>query len=144
MPTAIRLIVNCVGVAAVTVAGLFAFVSLPAFTLEPLQWADQQFGRSFALTFWFVYTVLVWAAIAGVVALCMLMLRPKNVILYGLASAVAFIVFGESWTLGSAYAYSRELILALTIPALYWAFVHMAGKRHNKALNTDAGDAGAS
>lgn len=143
MPTATRLIVNSILVAAVTVAGLFAFVSLPAFTLEPLQWADQQFDRPFALTFWFVYTVLVWTVIAGVVALCMLMLRPKNVILYGLASAAAFVVFGESWSLGNAYAYSRELILALTIPALYWAFVHLDGKRHNKALNADAGDAGA-
>lgn len=143
MTATIRTVLNCVLVAAATLAGVLVYVSLPALTLEPLQWAGQHMDRPLAMTFWFVYSVLVWAVIAGLVASCMLLLRPGNVFLYGLVSAATFIIAGQSWSLGSAYAFSRELILALAIPVLYWALVRWKRKRHGKSSGADCGIPGA-
>ncbi len=141
-----KLGVNCILVAGLTLIGIFTFVYLPQFILEPLQWAGKHFDVPIAMAFGFIYTVLVWASLAGVVAWSMLILKPRNPVLYGLASAATFIVTGQSWYLvihGNAYGYLRELVLVLTIPSLYWVFVRMVRKRHNKSLNTDAGSAGA-
>jgi len=141
MLAAAKLAVNCILVGSLTFAGLILYVNLPQFSLEPLRWAGQ-FDRPIALTILFIYTVLVWAVLATVVAWCMLMLKPRNVLLYGLASVATFIVVGQSWSVGNAFAYSPELILALTIPGLYWAFVHMAGRKRKKS-DSDPGTAGA-
>jgi hypothetical protein len=141
MLAAAKLAVNCVLVGSLTFAGLILYVNLPQFSLEPLRWAGH-FDRPIALTILFIYTVLVWAVLASVVAWCMLMLKPRNVLLYGLASVATFIVVGQSWSVGNAFAYSPELILALTIPGLYWAFVHMAGRKRKKS-DSDPGTAGA-
>jgi len=134
MSTVVKLGINCLVVTGLTVTGILAFAQLPEFTLIPLQWAGQTFEEPFNSVFWFVYTVLVWAVVASLVAWCMLYLKPGNVVLYGLVSAAAFIVASQSWTLAShAFGYVRELVLVLTIPLLYWAFVHQAGKRYGKS-----------
>ncbi len=142
IPAAIKLVFNCLIVAAATLAGLSAFVSLPAFTLEPLQWVGRHFERPVTTAFWHVYTFLLWVPIAALIAWCMLILRPRNVVLYGLASVTTFIIVGQSWSLGNAYGQLRELVLALAIPTLYWLLVRLVGKRHNGSLNRGAGSAG--
>jgi hypothetical protein len=132
MPTSIKTGINCLIVAGLTVVGFFAFVSLPQFTLEPLLWADRHFDRPATMAFLFVYTVLTWAVLGAVIAWCTLLLRPRKVALYGLASAIAFIVTSQSWTLhGSTFGYVRELVFVLTVPLLYWLFVRLSGKRPN-------------
>lgn len=135
MSVAIKFGINCILVAGLTIAGILVFASLPQFTLEPIQWAGQQFDRPTAMAFWFGYTTLIWAVLAAVIALCMLFLKPGNVVLYGLVSAATFIAFSQPWFLAShgyVIAFVRELILVLTIPLLYWMFAHLAGRRHIK------------
>lgn len=135
MPVTIKLGINCILVAGLTLAGIFAFASLPEFTLEPIQWAGEQFDRPIAVAFWFGYTVLNWAVLAAVIALCMLFLKPGNVVLYGLVSAATFIAFSQPWSLisqGYVTAFLREVVLVLTIPLLYWVFAYLAGRRHIK------------
>ena len=90
MPPVVKLGINCLVVAGLTLAGIFLFARLPRFTLAPLQWAGKNFDEPTALVFWFVYTVLVWAVLGAVVAWAMLLLEPRKVALYGLASAVTF------------------------------------------------------
>jgi hypothetical protein len=126
-------------VAILTIGGVLAFVSLPEFTLKPLYWASEQFDRSGYLAFFFFQSVFWWALIGGVVAFGMLLLKPRRVIPYGLVSAASFILFGQSWSLDTqAIWYFRELIFVATIPLLYWLFVYLARKRHNKSLKADA------
>jgi len=82
----------------------------------------------------FIYTILWWAIIGGLVAFVMLVLKPRRVVLYGAVSAAAFIVTLNSWHLvvnGNVYASLRELVLVLTIPYLYWVFVLLVEKRSN-------------
>lgn len=144
MPSTVKLGVNCLIVAGLTLVGLFAYVSLPQFTLEPLQWAGERFDRPATGAFWFVYTALVWALFGTIVAWGMLFLKPRRVILYGCASAVAFVVGAQSWTL-QAYgmAYLREVIFGLTIPLIYAAFVSLARRRRTTSSTSAEGSAGA-
>ena len=140
-----RLVINSLVVAGLTVSGLFAFVYLPEFTLKPLKWAGQHFDTPITTAFWLIYTVLVWALLAGVIARCMLYLKPRNVVLYGLVSAATFIVTSQSWSLVTNVAgYVRELVLVLAIPLLYWTFAHLEGKGNNKSSKSDNISAGAS
>lgn len=142
MPPFVRLGINCLVVAGLTLAGIFLFARLPRFTLQPLQWAGQNFDEPMAMVFWFVYTVLVWAVLGAVVAWAMLLLEPRKVALYGLASAVTFIVTSQSWSLvhaGNAHVYVRELVFALTIPALYGVFVRLRRHSHNTSLPPHTG-----
>ena len=142
MPPVVKLAINCLVVAGLTLAAIFLFARLPRFTLAPLQWAGKNFDEPTALVFWFVYTVLVWAVLGAVVAWAMLLLEPRKVALYGLASAVTFIVTSQSWSLvapGNAHAYFRELVFVLTIPALYWIFVRLRRRRHNTSLPPHTG-----
>lgn len=131
-----KLLINCFLVAGLTAAGLFVYLSLPQFTLEPLQWAGQNFDRPMALAFWFVYTASIWAVIAAVMAWIMLYLKPGHVVLFGLVSAATFIVLSQSWSLvseGNAYAYVREIVLVLTLPVLYCLFVRIAHRKSVEA-----------
>jgi hypothetical protein len=141
MSTSIKLGLNSILVAGLVVVGVLAFVSLPQFTLVPLQWAGQHLDTSGTRAFWFAYTVLTWAAIGSVIALLMLQLKPRKIALYGAVAFAAFVVMGRGWELvlqGNVYGYSRELVFALTVPLLYWAFVRWSDKRHNKSLKADA------
>ena len=140
MSTAIKLGANCIFVAILTIGGVLAFVSLPEFTFKPMYWATEQFGRAGYQAFYFIQSVFWWALIGIVVAFIMLLLKPRRVILYGAASAAAFVLFGQSWSLeADTIWYVRELIFVATIPFLYWLFVYIRRKRHNKSFRkTDA------
>ena len=134
MPAAIRTGVNCLVVAGLTVGGVLAFVNLPEFMLEPLKWAGQRFDEPLTTVIWFVYTVLVWSAVAGAIAGCMLCLKPGNVVVYGLVSVATFIITAQSWSITTnAAGYLRELVLVLAIPVLYWFFAQLSGRRQGNA-----------
>jgi len=138
-----RLAINCLVVAGLTLAGFYAMLFLPRFlVVDPLQWVDQYFNRPATMAFWFVYTVLTWAVFGAVIAWCMLFLKPRKVVLYGVASAAIYIVNAQSWYLvlhGSAFAYTRELVFIVTIPLLYWMFVRLAQWKQNPRLDTSDG-----
>ena len=145
MSTVVKLGVNCLVVAGLTLAGIFLFARLPRFTLAPLQWAGQHFDQPTAMALWFIYTVLLWAVLGAVIAWAMLLLKPRKVGLYGFTSAVTFIVTSQTWSLvvsGNTYGYVRELVFVLTIPALYWVFVRLTRKTPGKASRPDVGPAG--
>ena len=139
MSTVIKLAVNCVFVAVITIGGVLAFVALPEFTLKPMHWATDQFGHTAGVVAYFLQSFFWWVLIGGVIAFVMLFLKPRRVLLYGLVSVAAFILFGQFWSLDTQVIwYVREVILAATIPLLYWLFVHMGGKRYNKTSKGDA------
>lgn len=56
MPSVLKLGINCLVVAGLTLGGIYLFTHLPRSTLEPLQWAGQHFDRPAAMAFWFVCT----------------------------------------------------------------------------------------
>ena len=141
MTTWIKIGANCIVVAALTIGGIFAFASLPEFTLKTLKWAGEQLDEAAYLALYFFQSVVLWAVVGGIIALAMLLLRPRRVILYGTVSAAAFIVFGQSWMLdANAIWIVRELIFAATIPLLYWLFVQLARKKHQRSSRSDGGD----
>lgn len=142
MPEAVKLGINCIVAAGLTIACILVFASLPEFTLEPLKWAGREFARPTSMAFWFGYTVLLWSVLAGIVAWCMLALKPRKVVLYGCVSAAAFVIVSRPWLLvpqSIATAYLRELVLVLAVPLLYWAFAHLAGKTDNDSSTTSGG-----
>ena len=141
MSTSIKLGVNSILVAGLVVLGVLAFVSLPQFAFAPLQWAGQHLDTSGTWAFWFVYTVMIWAAIGCVIALLMLRFKPRKVALYGAVAFAAFVIFGRGWELvlqGNVLGYTRELVFALTVPLLYWAFVRRSKMIHDKSIEADA------
>lgn len=125
MPAALRLTFNAAVVAALTFAGIMAMLQAPTGPLAPTRWAGEYFEPPVVRVLWFAYTVLLWALPAAAVAACMLILKPRRVALYGLVSAVTFVVTLRSWQLlaeGDAFILLREAAFALTIPAFYaWA-----------------------
>lgn len=128
MPPRIKLAVNCLIVAGFTFMGIMAMLQLPILPIDPRLWAGENFDRSTAMGLSFVYTVLLNAIPAALIAWAMLALKPKKLVLYGLVSAMTFIISMQSWSLvidGNTYGYVRELMLVLTIPLLYWAFDHV-------------------
>jgi hypothetical protein len=129
MPQVLRLGINCLVVAALTFAGIMAMLWLPIFPFDPRLWAGQYFESLTVTGMWFVYSVLLWAVPGALIAFCMLALKPRMIFLYGLASAITFIVTSQSWYFiidENAFGYLRELIFVLTIPWLYWIFVRVA------------------
>lgn len=145
MSPVVKLGINCLVVAGLTLAGILLFANLPRFTLEPIQWAGRHFGESAAMAFWFVYTVFVWAVLASVVAWGMLLLEPRKIALYGFVSAVTFVVTSHSWSLiqqGNALGYAREFVFVLTIPTLYWIFVRVTRNRLSRPAGPDTDSAG--
>jgi len=146
MPLVVRLGMNCLVVAALTFAGIRAMLLLPVFPFAPTRWTGQYFGTQTVMSLWFIYTIALWAALAALIALLMLALKPRMIVPYGLASAVTFVVTMQSWALvidGNVYGSLRELIFVLTVPYLYWVFARIARRRHNTSFNPAAGDAGA-
>ena len=117
-----KLLINCVLVAAMVAAGIYVYLSLPHAMSQPMQWVDLNYNRPLALAIWFVYGIGIWSLFGLVIARLMLFLKPESVLLYGLASAVGFIVTMQSWNLLESYqpgAFFREVAYALVIPLLY-------------------------
>jgi uncharacterized membrane protein len=134
MPAAVKLGINCLVAAALTLAGILLFARLPRITLEPLQWAGRHFDQPTAMAFWFVYTASLWAVLGAVIAWGMMFLEPRKAALYGCASAVTFIVTLQSWSLaqsGNAWALAHEFVFVFTIPTLYWVFVRLRRRGRN-------------
>ena len=133
-------------------AALIVFGITVVLQLSPLPsalnvWLTEHLGRSAALIVLFLYPVAIWAMCGATISMILLVLKPRNVVLYGVISAVTFIVTMRSWDLvleGNFYGSIREIVFILTVPYLYWLVVRMARRRHNMSLNTDASDAGAS
>ena len=93
-----------------------------------------------------VYDLLRLIAFGAVVALLMLLLKPRRIVLYGLATIVPQIwLFSPLKVIsgGSLHHSSLTLVSLLSIPLLYWIFCRISENRHNKSLNADASDAGA-
>ena len=133
MKTETRVVLNGANVAALTVGGIFLSLALP---LTPLHWVAGHFDSSAFPAFWYAYAVMLWAAFSAVIALIMLALKPRRVALYGLVSAVAFIVTMQTWSLtdGQYYvAVIRDLVSALMIPFFYWLFVRKAQSREDRS-----------
>lgn len=140
MSITLKLLTNCSAVAGLTFLGLMAFASLPQFTLKPLQWAGNHLDQAGTMTFWFVWTVLIWAVVASIIAWIMLSLKPRNIILYGLVSAATFVMTSQSWnivlqknTIGSF----RELVLMITIPFIYWLLVQWTENGQDQTLHSN-------
>ena len=132
MPSGIKFAVNCLIVAGFTFMGIMAMLQMPILPFDPRLWAGEYLDRTTAMGLSFVYTVLLNAIPAALIAWAMLALKPRKLVLYGSVSAMTFIVTMQSWTLvidGNTYGYVRELALVLTIPLLYWAFVHVLGAK---------------
>ncbi len=140
MPQVLRLGINCLLVAALTFAGTMVSLLLPIFPFDPTRWAGQYFDPLTVMGMWFIYTIIFWAVLGALIAWCMLALKPRMIFLYGLASAITFVITSRSWYFvidGHTYAYLRELVLVLTIPYLYWVFARIAKRRHNKSFKRD-------
>ena len=122
MPKMFKVGINCLVVAALTYFGIMVFLRLPIFPISPNLWAGKYFEIQTVMALHFAYTILLWAVFGAVIAFGMLALKPKRIVLYGLASAITFIVTMNSWYLyvdGNTYGYLREIVYVLTIPYLY-------------------------
>lgn len=140
----IKVGINSLVVAALTYGGIMLFLQFPILPISPKLWAGRYFEIETVMAMNFVYTICVWAIFGAVIALGMLVLKPRRIVLYGLASAVTFMVTMSSWYLyvvGNTYGYLLEIVLVLTLPYLYSVYVRLARKRHNLALKSDLRDA---
>ncbi|MCP4010244.1 MAG: hypothetical protein GY726_12120 [Proteobacteria bacterium] len=87
-----------------------------------------------------IYDAFRLFAYGAIVALLMLLLKPRRIVLYGIAS-----IAPQAWLFGSITVILNEsihhsslsLISLLTIPLLYWIFSRISENRHNKAFKTD-------
>lgn len=135
----LRVVLNGLVVAALTFAGVMAVLMLPTPIASPARWAGQYFEGSTVLVMSFLYNVLVWGVIGALIAAMMQVLQPRIFVLYGLISAVTFIVTMQSWHLvleWNSYAVLREVVFVLTIPMLYFMFARLASRRRGNAPET--------
>ena len=145
MLQAIKLGSNCLIVTALTYSSIMFLFWLPIFQFSPTLWAGKYFDIPTVMAIFFVYTIMMWAIIGALIALCMLVLNPKMIVLYGLVSGVTFIFVMNSWDLlldGNTYGYLRELVLLLTIPYLYSVYVRVVRRRHDLSRHSTREDAG--
>ena len=137
MQLPLKLAINCLVVAGLTVAGFFVFILLP---VEALQWIGERTSRPATSAFWFVYSVLNWAVLGAVIAACMLLLRPRRIVLYGITSVAAFVFLSQPWGLQTTAGwFVRELVFTVTIPLLYWLFVSLVRRKQGQTSEAKEG-----
>ncbi len=92
----------------------------------------------------FIYDILRFIVFGSIVAGLMVLLKPRRILLYSIASILALASLLHFFLLSyDFFSVALPIIWTLTIPLFYVLFVRLAEKKHNKSLNTDTGDAGA-
>jgi hypothetical protein len=150
MSESLRVLVNCVITAALVLVSAWLSFRVDEWLFRDAGGAlfffrEQYSSDNYMFAVW-VYDAFRLFAYGAIVALLMLFLKPRRIVLYGMAS-----IAPQIWLFGSITVILNEpihhaslsLISLLTIPVLYWVFCRISENRHNKPLNTDAGDASA-
>ena len=150
MSETLRVLANCLFAAALFIGAVWVMVLVDAMLFRngwnALTFFFEHFSRDTYMFAVWVCDLLRLIAFGAVVALLMLLLKPRRIVLYGLATIVPQIwLFSPLKVIsgGSLHHSSLTLVSLLSIPLLYWIFCRISENRHNKSLNADASDAGA-
>ncbi len=150
MSEPLRILVNCLITAALWFGSVWLNVRVDGWLFRDAGGAlfffrEHYSNDTYMFAVW-VYDAFRYLVYGAIVAFLMLLLKPRRIVLYGVASIAPQVwLFGSITVIlnESIYHSSLALISLITIPILYWIFSRISENRHNKSLNTDAGDASA-